>query len=454
MLNPSDGKEIQQNYLEVLDALIDKIRQAALTAGKLNPNSESQADVTIQVGTKNVYKEVPGQQPKITITADQVQKLRTALEDPGNLKGTVQIKIGKELVFQAANGKVKIDELGLTQAQTETQSAKATAPTEAAPSPEPVAASKVKTPRNAEAQLKQQVADLSQTVEQQSQRIAALEKKLDILSNSLSSIENKSLSRWLGSTLSSAAQGFRQKVADWASESVKTVQYVHQNSQSILQSLLKQSESQVTPQQALQQLDDSVQLKLKAIENRVGTVSDNFERGVKDIQSKLAGIQAQLQTLQNDPAIQSAVKAALSKVIEPAIGTVLEKTGVIRTIEPAQAATIQHQTEKQSGKIQRPSELLQAKELETAVKTILKYGGTIEGDAVVSKGDKYTLRQDLSGASVTVNADSRVIFQADKFTSLVESSDLPVLKKLVTSTQESFALNQSHSQSQSKVRSR
>ncbi|MBX9256225.1 hypothetical protein H1Q63_20215 [Desmonostoc muscorum CCALA 125] len=113
MIEPSDAKQITNDYLEILEALIKKIHLTAKEKG-LNPSKE----ISISVGTEKIYKGTIGDDSlkKINpfVSADLVEKLNTAISNPQNAKGTVSIKIGRTEVFRVKNGKIETDKLGLS----------------------------------------------------------------------------------------------------------------------------------------------------------------------------------------------------------------------------------------------------------------------------------------------------------------------------------------------------
>jgi len=204
MINPSDSKEIQENYLQILNDVISKIVDTAKAAGKLNLASTEQPAIQVFVGAKKVYEQVLGQRSTgNVITPEQVGQVKKALEEPQNVKGSVRIKIGSETVYHVKNGEVITDNLGLAKAQTAIQEAKTTQTVEA--------------PKTLEAQI----AALQAIVEKQGQRIEVLEQKLEQLTSSLASVQvsNPTLSRWMNAinnSLSSSARELKEKVVDFA----------------------------------------------------------------------------------------------------------------------------------------------------------------------------------------------------------------------------------------------
>jgi hypothetical protein len=343
MTDPTSGNEhhthqFQELYHKNIEALVEAISAAlkqateqtikgVKKAGEALKSKQSSGEVSkttepsirLFVGGKEVYSQVPGQEPtKNSITPQQFQKIKQALEDPKNLKGAIEIKAGKERIFHARDGEIKFDKLGLAKPQVQkVEATQTTQPSKTAQT------STQPTPPNPEGELKAEITDLKQTVEQQGQRIEALEKKLDALAQSLNWVQNKSLSRWMGSTLSSTAQGLKQAVTGWAVNQGENVRKIQQKAHSAVRATL-------TTQHPMQQ-------QLQGIENKVQTVSTKFDQGMENVQFHLAVIQQQIKAVQNHPVVQSTTKAAVEKVIEPAVVSMLQRVGVMQNLETLQA---------------------------------------------------------------------------------------------------------------------
>jgi flagellar biosynthesis chaperone FliJ len=258
IVDPSSSKEIQENYLQILDDISRKIVDVAKAAGRLSLDLQQPPSIQIFTGSKKVYEQVPGQEPtKNIINDEQVKQIEQALEDPQNLKGSVRIKIGKELVFHAVDGEVITDKLGLAPSQT--QAAKATCSLET---------STVEKPLTPEAQI----TALGAIVEKQGQRIEVLEQKLEQLSSSLTSVQvnNPILRRWMNAinnSLSSSAQELKEKVVDFA-------RHLQDKAASQVQNLQNK---------VVQQAQNLQGQAINTIDNAVKTV----QRGVADFNGNL-----------------------------------------------------------------------------------------------------------------------------------------------------------------------
>ena len=404
--NEHHAHQLQELYHQNLKALIETISAAlkkaaqqtikgakkageALKPGQqaLKSNTAKELPIRLFVGGKEVYSQVPGQSPSInTITDKQFEKIKQSLEDPNNLKGAVEIKAGTERIFHAKNGELKVDTLDLAQTQTQKlEIAQAQKP------PQETQTSPQSTPAYSES-LTTEITSLTQTVEQQEQRIAALEKKIEILSQSLSSIQNKSLSKWMGSTLSTTAKGFKQAVTDWAANKSKNIKNFHQKAQSILKNALP--------------VDHPLKQQMQGLENKVHTVSTNFEQGMMSVETRLAYIQQQLKDFYNNPYVQSTTKAALEKVIEPAVVSVLQRAGVIPNLEKLQeksGETKQENVTKEARSTPNLSKEFKAEMVVSAASKLLDRipAQTPDGNRSFQTGSGYVFEK--KGDSITIS---------------------------------------------------
>jgi uncharacterized coiled-coil protein SlyX len=165
--------------------------------------------------------------------------------------------------------------------------------------------------------LGERLFSLEKRVAQQAKKIELLEQKLNSVAGSVNLIQNKPLSGWLNSTFSKVANGFQESVNGWSITKISDLQKIRQKLQSAA--------------------DSPVQQQLKLMEATVNTVNSNVREGIKDIQSKLAALQERINSLQENPAVQSAAKAVVEKIVEPVVAMALEKSGVIQSINILEA---------------------------------------------------------------------------------------------------------------------
>ncbi len=83
MIDPSDSKEIKQDYLSILESLLERVKESAKSQG-YNPSN----DVSIQVGSKTVYESLNEEEPKLNkLTPEIVATINKAIYEPKNFKG-------------------------------------------------------------------------------------------------------------------------------------------------------------------------------------------------------------------------------------------------------------------------------------------------------------------------------------------------------------------------------
>ncbi len=441
----SHGHQLQEHSQQILDALLRQIASAVNALGNLVFDGERERDIKILIGGKEVDKS--------EIEDDQVEKLRRAIKDPESLKngphqGTVEIRIDGETVFRNEYGNVLVDELNLTQAPAQEIKApvvgkqplspqsleQSTVSNQAAQANKEVGGLQTEPSNSLQGQPLGEVASLQQVVNQQAQKIEALETKISVIADSLQTIQNRSLSHWLSSTLSNAAQGFKQFVNRWTTSNNAAVENLQQRAQPVLQ-VLSQNREQKSAQPPIQQ-------QLTSIDNTVQTVKIRFDDSIKDIQAKLANIQSQLNTLAEQSGVQPPVKTTVEKGAEPAIAAAFQQLGIIQNSELIQSqATAQSEAESST-------KTLQTKNVEWAVQTILKKHGIIDEQdgSTYCRGNEYTLSSDLNGTRITANDDGRTIFQGSSFTDRATQADKDDLRILVEQTQQKSISNQSQLQ--------
>ena len=139
--NPGEANRFTDDYLRLLDSIIaraeqfvknghkfvsaqlDKLKKRpfwpdesfATDASQEASNTSRDTSIEIAVDGRIIYEGKIGQKRNLSsIRAIDGEKLKTALEAPEKLSGTVEIRIGKTTVFSAENGRVYKDALGLT----------------------------------------------------------------------------------------------------------------------------------------------------------------------------------------------------------------------------------------------------------------------------------------------------------------------------------------------------
>lgn len=272
------GAEAIDKAFDSLMALMDKIDQKAQDKNI----KADQANVSIQVGGRNVYRQVPGKKPEVRIGEKQAATINQAIEDIQATKGSIKIFINdlKKPVSHFADGAVVKDDLNLLsalQAQQPQQSHQA-------PQVAPV------TP-DLRTSLEEKIATLTQKIESQQGEIAALRQKLEQFQRSPAKAVSQSVKLWMDNT----RMRFAGAVTDRLDQVSNSIKEKH--------GLLKTQAQGVVAE---------AQQKVSAAVQAVNTKANEIGEGVK------ATAQAQVEDL--------AVKT-MSTVIEPSIKLMLEKIG-------------------------------------------------------------------------------------------------------------------------------
>ncbi|MHC0068284.1 hypothetical protein ACWATR_36365 [Nostoc sp. UIC 10890] len=114
----SEAKQVQHDYLEILNDILHKL----LEKGKFQ-ELDTTKDLSIYVGNQPKYKGHPDAEVSVNLmTPELVDKIKTAINDPQNLKGSVRIMIGKDKVYHVKDGEVLSDKLGLSSQISQNQS--------------------------------------------------------------------------------------------------------------------------------------------------------------------------------------------------------------------------------------------------------------------------------------------------------------------------------------------
>ncbi len=305
----SHVRQVQEDYKQILAGILRRVTSAP-RAKEWGLDSNSNKDIRFFVSGKEVHKN--------EITSSQIEKLKVAIGEPKNLKGSVQIKIGKEKVFHVKDGALLEDKLELTQGQVQKAGAKLDLKSlikdQIEQTADPVHTQQLQDTNDP---LGEKLNSLENLVAQQVQKIELLEQKLNSVAGSVNLIQNKPLSQWLSSTFSKVTSQFQESVNGWSHTKTLDLQKIRQKLQSFTNS--------------------PVQQRLKLLEATVNTVNSNVREGIKDIQSKLAALQERINSLQENPAVQSAAKAVVEKIVEPVVAMALEKSGVIQSINILEA---------------------------------------------------------------------------------------------------------------------
>ncbi len=272
----SHVRQVQEDYQQILAGILRRVTSAP-RAKEWGLDSNSNKDIRFFVSGKEVHKN--------EITSSQIEKLKVAIGEPKNLKGSVQIKIGKEKVFHVKDGALLEDKLELTQGQVQKAGAKLDLKSlikdQIEQTADPVHTQQLQDTNDP---LGEKLNSLENLVAQQVQKIELLEQKLNSVAGSVNLIQNKPLSQWLSSTFSKVTSQFQESVNGWSHTKTLDLQKIRQKLQSFTNS--------------------PVQQRLKLLEATVNTVNSNVREGIEDIQAKLAAVQERINSLQENPTVQ------------------------------------------------------------------------------------------------------------------------------------------------------
>lgn len=178
----ADTGKIARQQEEIIKAIVNKLQKfsdfaANYLAKKIHQNSLAQKSskrLSIIVNGKKIFQSDITQEPQTySISPENFQRIKNALNNPYKNLDEIQVKLGKETLFYAHKNQLVIDKLNLSQA----------------PKPEQ------------DLSLEQKLEQLTKLVSQQQEKIELLEKKLeqklDFIIQNADKLKNKKLNNWL-----------------------------------------------------------------------------------------------------------------------------------------------------------------------------------------------------------------------------------------------------------------
>ncbi|NDJ26134.1 hypothetical protein GS682_32085 [Nostoc sp. B(2019)] len=323
MIEDGKAKDLQRDYLDILDSIIKKIQV------KAKENERGTQDIHIFSGSAKVYQASPGKEPtRNLIMPETVDALQKAFSDPNNTQGSIVIKIGSEKVFQVKDQQVKLDKLGLSESLAQAQ--KPVVPVELEQGEEvkyqvyniPALVDQVKelqqklqsqesqTP-DAIAKLSAQVDELAKSLEKQQQLIDKTQKALSKLEQRPAPSQNSKLQNWIGKIESKV----KDTVKDWAEKVKEAITPETTKLKNQIEDLKTQ----------LNQRVDNLKLEVRA---QTETFKGNFNSAVNDVKQNIddgiSNVKTEIQNTRQEftksisnaktEAIDQSVKALLSRV--------------------------------------------------------------------------------------------------------------------------------------------
>ncbi|WP_341531426.1 hypothetical protein WKK05_37595 (plasmid) [Nostoc sp. UHCC 0302] len=313
MMDSSDGKEIKKDYLETLEVLLKKIFQKAKEK-EYKPDKQ----ILIKVGQENVYKGVPSETIKDInplISKDLVDKLEKAFTTPEKLNNVVSIRIGKEEVFRVQDGENKVDKLGLSQAQKQTQKKALAEPVysvEALQKQVDVLQKKMQEQQTLVDQLKTQpqssesITKLFSQVEEMSKSLEKQQKAIEKTQQSLASLSKHSLPRIQNTRLQNFVGGIENKVKQTS------------------KNLFDKFKDTLTPE--IVKLRNSVAQQMSEIKYQISQQVSTLKN---EMQSQVDGIKSQVETSVNNvrESVDSKISDVKQKAIEQSVKALLTTFG-------------------------------------------------------------------------------------------------------------------------------
>lgn len=431
----NEGKKIQQDYLEILEAILQKVHEKGKFQG-LDPSKQ----VSITVGRNIIYKGSIGEEPSINkVTPELVEGLKQAISDPKSVKGSISIKIGQERVFHVKDGKLLMDQLGLSNSHAQTQTNQIENLPSVAESLEPLqqqldelkqqANNFTQQPNENALLLSAEAETLKQKVEQQQQTIERLTQELEAAINRTNpTIQNTALQNWVGSV--------ENKVKE-------TAKNLYTQVKSALTPKVDKLRSEVETQ--IKELKSQIESLKTEVQSQVGAVKDEIRTQVETVRSEFneAGrlIQDEVRqaTERHDTAVQG---------IQNIIGGKIQE--VTKAVENANSLATN--TLRESIKATTSSAIeAQGKAIEFSVKRALRlFGNRNDDGSITFEAKSFKFHQQGDTISIT-SKDGRDVLKDGALTSEATQQDVESLEKVEKVVDDYLKSSRTQSQS-SKLR--
>jgi hypothetical protein len=414
MIDPSSNERIKQEYLDMLDSLMKSIKEKAKSQG-YNPDD----NVSIQIGKEVIFKGRDAENfQKSKISSKQIEILNDAISNPENFKGSIQIRIGKDVVYHAKNGKLLKDDLGLSPKPVQVQ--------------EQIQTSDIV--ESASQTLKLQDSTIQQVeeiVEKAVQKLEIIEKDdavLEPLESVDSNKEDLALSRSVSfEKTKPEIKELRNEISDLKEVVAQQQQVLQEQQQTIekLQEGLEQVISRnipVTKSSKLQNWLGNVESKVKKTAIGVWNKAKELVIPQKNLDQRMNTLQEKMERLDQDI-------AEIKKQIRPDLTNKQSINAVVK------AAITEGLYDTRSQKVKE------------TVGTMLHLVGIRNSDKSISfETDFYSFHQ--QGKSISIIAqDGREIMKEGVLTAEVNERDLRAFSKLEASVDEYLTNAQSQSES-------
>lgn len=430
----SEGKQVQHDYLEILNDILHKL----LEKGKFQ-ELDTTKDLSIYVGNQPKYKGHPDGEVSVnSMTPELVDKIKTAINDPQNLKGSVRIMIGKDKVYHVKDGEVLSDKLGLSSQirQNQSQSQQPAKPVQQSSTIEDLQkqiealqqklqeqqslidnfANQKQSSVEVTKQLSTDLISLKQAFDAQEKTIEQLQKGLEAINNQNNpAVKNATLHDWINSIETKA-----KNTAKNLYEQVKTALTPK------VDKVKAQLETQITTLK--EQMNQQMESLKTEMRSQVAAVKNEFESNVGVVKDGIGEVkQLVSDEIQHGMERHQAAMGAIQSKVSEEVNTVHKQiTQAVGDIHSATNHTVKQNVEKVTNSVMD----IKGKALAKGVDSMLRLFGDQHRDGSRSYESKnYNFYQ--NGDSITVTAkDGRAVMVDGDLTANATENDVESLEEV------------------------
>jgi hypothetical protein len=430
----SEAKVVQHDFLEILNDILHKL----LEKGKFQ-ELDTTKDLSIYVGNQPKYKGHPDGEVSVNaITPELVDKIKTAINDPQNLKGSVRIMIGKDKVYHVKDGEVLSDKLGLSSqiSQNQSQSQQPAKPVQQSSTIEDLQkqvealqqkvqnqqslidnfANQKQSSVEVTKQLSTDLISLKQAFDAQQKTIEQLQKGLEAINNQNNpAVKNATLHDWINSIETKA-----KNTAKNLYEQVKTALTPK------VDKVKAQLETQITTLK--EQMNQQMESLKTEMRSQVAAVKNEFESQVGVVKDGIGEVkQLVSDEIQHGMERHQAAMGAIQSKVSEEVNTVHKQiTQAVGDIHSATNHTVKQNVEKVTNSVMD----IKGKALAKGVDSMLRLFGDQHSDGSRSYESKnYNFYQ--NGDSITVTAkDGRAVMVDGDLTANATENDVESLEEV------------------------
>ncbi|WP_138504548.1 hypothetical protein [Nostoc sp. PA-18-2419] len=430
----SEAKVVQHDYLEILNYILHKL----LEKGKFQ-ELDTTKDLSIYVGNQPKYKGHPDGEMSVNLmTPELVDKIKTAINDPQNLKGSVRIMIGKDKVYHVKDGEVLSDKLGLSSqiSQNQSQSQQPAKPVQQSSTIEDLQkqvealqqklqdqqslidnfANQKQSSVEVTKQLSTDLISLKQAFDAQQKTIEQLQKALEAINNQNNpAVKNATLHDWINSIETKA-----KNTAKSLYEHVKTALTPK------VDKVRATLETQITTLK--EQMNQQMESLKTEMRSQVAAVKNEFESQVGVVKDGIGEVkQLVSDEIQHGMERHQAAMGAIQSKVSEEVNTVHKQiTQAVGDIHSATNHTVKQNVEKVTNSVMD----IKGKALAKGVDSMLRLFGDQHSDGSRSYESKnYNFYQ--NGDSITVTAkDGRAVMVDGDLTANATENDVESLEEV------------------------